>query len=458
MFKGLMTGVSGIRGVVGEGMTPEVALLWAGAFGTWVKGGKVVLSRDPRPTGSMLYLAVKAGLLAAGCDVDDAGIVPTPVGAMAVPRRGAAGGIIITASHNPQQWNALKFVRADGRMLTANDFKDLERIVTQGPLRSASWDSLGKSLDWNNADSMYLNTVTGIDLLDLDRIRRKKLKVALDCVNGAGSVIYPQLLELLGCVVVSIHCDGSGLFPRPPEPLPQNLGDLSALVVKEKCAIGFAVDPDGDRLAVVDETGTPIGEELTLALAIQTVLEAKPGPVVVNALTSQVIDDIAAEFSVPCHRAKVGEANVAALMKEVKAVAGGEGNGGVIFPSIHFVRDAGIGMALFLNRLSATKKSIKALKDSLPVYKMIKTTMPVGESDPFDLIENLAICYPHDQVSRIDGVRVSFPDGWVQARPSNTEPIFRIYAEARDEANAQQYLQEMLDHIQRLILTGKEDE
>ena len=458
MFKGLMTGISGIRGVVGEGMTPEVALLWSGGFGTWVKGGKVVVARDPRTSGDMLNLAVKAGLAAAGCDVDDAGMIPTPVAALAVERRGAAGGIIITASHNPQQWNALKFVRSDGRMLTANDFTDLERIVVEGPLRTAGWDRLGTVLDWDGAGMAYLGAVTGIDFLDFERLNQKRFRVAIDCVNGAGSFLYPELLEALGCEVVSIHCDGSGLFPHVAEPLPENLGDLCRTVIEEQCVIGFAVDPDGDRLAIVDEKGMPIGEELTLALAVKTVLEIQPGPVVVNSLTSQVINDIADELDVECHRTRVGEANVAAKMMEIQAIVGGEGNGGIILPQVHTVRDAGVGMAIILNRLATCRKKVSELVDQLPSYRMIKSSYPVGREDPYELLEAVAVKYEHDQVSRIDGVRVSYENGWVQIRPSNTEPILRIYAESHDIEHAQKMIDEMQMNIERIVVQSKENE
>lgn len=430
MFKGLMAGVSGVRGIVGEGMTPEVALLWASGFGAYLKGKKVVLSRDSRPTGGMLAYAVKAGLLAAGCDVDDIGIVPTPVGALAVERRGAGGGIIITASHNPQPWNALKFVRHDGRMLTENDFRELEAIVTEGPLRTASWDRIGVEVEWDGAEAMYVGAVLGLKPLDLDRIRRKKYRVAFDGVNGAGSFLYPELLERLGCEVVTIHSDGSGLFPHPPEPLPQNLGDLTKLVQDEKCAIGFAVDPDGDRLAVVDDTGKPIGEEMTLALGLMATLESNRGDIVANCLTTQLIDDIATRYSVVCHRTKVGEANVAQRIIEAKAIAGGEGNGGMILSELHLVRDAGVGIALILNLLSAGKKSVSAIVNELPHYEMTKSSIPVGELEPQELMDLIAARFPRDQISRVDGVRILLPEGWVHIRPSNTEPILRVYAEA----------------------------
>jgi phosphomannomutase len=446
-----MVGVSGIRGVVGEGMTPEVAMLWSGGFGTWVKGGKVVIGRDPRPSGKMINYAVKAGLSAAGCDVDDIGVVPTPEAALAIERRNASGGIIVTASHNPQQWNALKFVRPDGRMLTLQDFKELEHIVTQGPLRSVSWDKLGTVHKWDGADYMYLSSVTGMGILNLERIRSKRFKVAIDCVNGAGSKIYPELLEALGCEVYSIHSDGSGIFPHPPEPKPENLGDLCELVTKENCRIGFAVDPDGDRLAVVDEEGKPVGEELTLALAVQAILEYKRGPVVINSLTSQVIEDIAQRYGVECHRTRVGEANVAAGMKEFGAIAGGEGNGGIMYPELHLVRDGGVGMAILLNYLSSSKKQISELRSAIPEYKMVKVSYPLKTSDPNEILRDISRHYPYDQSSHIDGLRISYEDGWVQTRPSNTEPIMRVFSEFKTEERANQKMKEILDYINESV-------
>jgi len=446
-----MTGVSGIRGIVGEGMTPEVALLWSGGFGSWVKGGKVIVGRDTRSTGIMLDMAVKAGLIAAGCDVDDIGIAPTPEAALAVERRGAAGGMIITASHNPQEWNALKFVRHDGSMLTAQDFEDLERIVTEGPLRSVGWDSIGTTMEWDGADYMYLSAVTGLSILDLDRIRRKQFTVGIDNVNGAGSKIYPELLEALGCRVVTIHSDSSGNFARPPEPSPENVADLCNLVTTEECAVGFAVDPDGDRLDAVDERGNPLGEELTLAVAVKGVLEVRPGPVVVNSLTSQVIDHIAESYGVECHRMRVGEANVVAGMKEFSAVVGGEGNGGVILPELHYVRDAGVGMALILNYMSASRKGLHDLWKELPEFKMLKIAYPLGTEDGNDIIQTVAGHYDHDQLSRIDGLRVTYDDGWVQIRTSNTEPILRVFSEAKSDEKAKKMMNEMLSHINRIV-------
>lgn len=449
MFKGLMTGISGIRGVVGEGMTPEVALLWAGGFATWLKGGKVIVAMDSRPTGIMIKHAVLAALSAAGCAVDDIGVSTTPAAALTVERRGAAGGIIITASHNPQEWNAMKFVRADGRMLTVQDYNQLERIVSEGPLRSVAWNRLGEIREWRGTDAMYIESVTGLGILDLHKIHGKRFKVAIDCVNASGSRVYPDLLSAFGCEVVSINTDGTGIFTHPPEPVPENIKELADSVVAEKCAVGFAVDPDGDRLAVVDEKGTPIGEELTLALSAKVVLKLKPGPVVVNSLTSQVMEDIAREFGVECFRTRVGEANVASRMLEVGAVIGGEGNGGVIYPELHLVRDAGVGMAHILNLLAISKKTISANVQELPSYKMIKSSVPVGIDDPEDLLERVVRLYSHDQISRIDGVRVVSEDGWVQVRPSNTEPILRVFAEAGTIEDAQRLSLEMLDKIEK---------
>ncbi len=450
MFKGLMTSVSGIRGIVGIGMTPEVAMLWSGGFGTWVKGEKVIVGRDSRPTGKMLSYSVKAALSAAGCDVEDIGVVPTPTACLAVKRRGAGGGIIITASHNSQEWNALKFARPDGRMLSSKDFKQLEHIVSEGPLKSASWDRIGLFREWDDAGIMHISSITGISMLDLRKLYSKKFKVAIDCINSAGGYVYPDLLEALGCEVVKINADGSGMFAHTPEPLPENLKQLGKVVVEEKCAIGFAVDPDGDRLAIVNEKGQPIGEELTLALAVKTVLQYKTGPVVVNCLTSQIVEDIAKDLNAEFHRTRVGEANVSARIEEVNAIIGGEGNGGVILPELNSVRDAGVGMALILNLLASGKRKISEIVGLLPDYHMIKTKLPVGANDPTEVLERLASFYPYDQISRIDGIRVVYDDGWVQARASNTEPILRVFSESVDPERAESLIKEMLKRIESI--------
>jgi len=430
-------------------MTPEVALLWSGGFGTWVKSGKVIVGRDSRPTGKMINYAVKSALSAAGCDVEDIGVVTTPTAALAVKRRGAAGGIIITASHNPQEWNALKFVRSDGHLLSVQEFTQLEHIVNEGPLRSAGWDKIGVMRKWDGADIMHIGSIIGLGLLDLNRLQSKNFKVAIDCVKSAGSVIYPDLLEALGCEVVPLNTDGSGLFPHPPEPTKENIKDLANTVIKERCVVGFAVDPDGDRLAVVDNNGMPLGEELALALAVKMVLEVKPGPVVVNSLTSQVTEDIAAEYGVEFYRTRVGEANVTSRMTEVDAVIGGEGNGGVMYPELHLVRDAGVGMALILNLIASGRKKISEIVDTMPKYKMIKTKALVGTNDPLELIEKISRFYAHDQISRIDGLRVVYEDGWVQIRPSNTEPILRVFSESKDETRAQFLIEEMLSRVEQ---------
>ncbi|MBM3328242.1 MAG: phosphoglucosamine mutase [Calditrichaeota bacterium] len=451
VFDGLMTSVSGVRGIVGEGLTVETVVRWATAFGVFCNGGRIVQSRDTRPTGPMIADLVAGALAAAGCDVDDAGVLPTPAGALAVHRRGAAGGIIITASHNPQEWNAMKFVRADGRMLTAPDFASLKSLYDRAHLPAARWDGIGRRIAWNRAGEIYIGAVLGLGLLDLDRIRRKRFRVAFDGVNGAGSELYPLLLESLGCEVKTIHSSPDGYFPRPPEPSPDNIADLRRLVVEEKCSIGFAVDPDGDRLAVVDERGAAPGEERTLALAVGEVLRLRPGPVVINALTSQVIVDVAGSFGVTCQRSKVGEANVADLIADTNAVVGGEGNGGVMLAELHLVRDAGVGMALLLNRLASGRKPLSEHLAVLPEYSMRKATWPVEGFDPAILLDELAAGFPATQVSRLDGVRIESSDGWVQARSSNTEPILRIYSEASQPAAADAMLSDMLARIGSFI-------
>ncbi len=447
-----MASVSGVRGIVGEGLTPQVASLWANGFGTWVGGKKVILARDTRPTGKMFLYCVKAGLMSAGCDVEDIGIVPTPAGALAVERRGAGGGIIITASHNPQEWNALKFVRSDGRMLTADDFKELQSIVEKG-FKTVTWNKIGRDLEWNGAFEMYLGAVLGLGLLDLDRIRRKKFRVAIDCVNGAGGKMYPLLLESLGCEVISIHTELSGIFPRPPEPTPENIKQLCQCVKENNCNIGFAVDPDGDRLAAVGENGNPIGEETTLALAILNTLSKRPGPVVINTLTSQLISDIAHQFSVNCFRSMVGEANVASLMKEKGAVVGGEGNGGVMLAELHLVRDAGVGMALILNELAMSRKPLSVRVASLPKYKMIKATYPIEDFSPQFVLDKLAERLKSERIMLFDGVRIIKDNGWIHTRTSNTEPILRIYSEDKDEHQAESDLKKVIENLDFIIKT-----
>lgn len=449
-FKGLMIGVSGVRGVVGEGLTPEVAVLWAIGIATMTDGGKIVVARDTRPTGTMILYAVKSGLLYAGCDVDDAGVLPTPAAALAIPTRGARAGIIITASHNPQSWNALKFVRADGRMFKPSEFETLHKIVVNGPLRSVPWNRMGREVFWDKGEEVYIGQLLGLGWLDLDRIIRRKLKVAFDGVNGAGVEVYPNLLEALGCEVVRINCRNDGIFPRGPEPTPENLTELSRVVKEERCDLGFAVDPDGDRLSVVDEMGSPIGEEATLALAVMEVLFHRPGPLVINTLTSQMVADVAERAGLPCYRSKVGEAFVAEMMERQKAVVGGEGNGGIIYPEFHLVRDAGLGMVIILNLIARSKSTISRLAAQLPRYHMRKATYPISDIDHTALFERIAKLYPNDQITQLDGIRVTTPHGWVQVRLSNTEPILRVFAESDDPEQGDRMMQEMLGHIRAL--------
>lgn len=446
-----MIGVSGVRGVVGEGMTPEVALVWACGLGTMVEGGKVIVARDTRPSGEMLNYAVKAALLSCGCEVEEVGILPTPAAALAVAVRGARAGIIITASHNPQSWNALKFVRSDGRMFKPSEFEELHNIVVNGPLRSVPWQHLGVERRWDKGGEVYIREVLGVHWVDLDRIARRRFRVAFDGVNGAGSELYPQLLEALGCEVVKIYCEGNGQFPRGPEPTPENLSELSRLVVEEKCQIGFAVDPDGDRLSAVDEKGRAWGEEATLALAVQEVLKHQPGPVVINTLTSQMVAEVAAQFQVPCYRSKVGEAFVAEMMEREGAVVGGEGNGGIMYPQLHLVRDAGLGMVFLLNMLASGKRTFSYHASQLPQFYMKKASYPINDLDHNALLDRIAKIYPYNQVVRLDGLRIITPTGWVQMRASNTEPILRIFAESIDEREATELLDQMMINVQREI-------
>ncbi|MCI0515238.1 phosphoglucosamine mutase, partial [candidate division KSB1 bacterium] len=341
----LMISVAGIRGVVGETLTPEVILKFALAFGTQAGPGKIVVGSDTRVTGPMVKHAVIAGLQAVGCTVIDVGICPTPTVQMATEKLSDGGGIIITASHNPIEWNALKLLSKDGLFLTAEAGKQLQELVQKGTFNYVAWDRIGHYQSYEQALSDHQQAILALPYLDLKAIQKRRFKVALDCVNGAGSVMLPEFLRTLGCDVHPINCTPDGLFPHTPEPVPENLTQLCDEVRKTGADLGFAVDPDSDRLAIIANLGLPLGEEYTLALVTDFILKKKRGPVVLNASTSLAAEDIARAYGVDVLRTKVGESHVAQKMAEIGAVIGGEGNGGVMLPDLHLGRDAIVGVA-----------------------------------------------------------------------------------------------------------------
>jgi phosphomannomutase len=439
----LIVSVSGIRGIVGQGLTAETALRFAAALATQTQGGRIVLSRDGRPSGTMLRHAVLAGLLGAGCEVQDIGVAPTPTFGLAIRRLQAAGGIQITASHNPAPWNGLKLFGADGAVLNERQGREIQAIYESGSFRRVSWEELGTVTECRNAEDWHRDRV--LQLVDVVRIRARGLRVFLDANGGAGGPLGRRLLDSFQTHPVCQACDADGIFVHEPEPVAANLRDICPMVSDCGADVGFVLDPDADRLALIDETGRYIGEELTLVLAVLFRLQEETkksggpaaGPVVINMSTSRVVEDIAKQFDRECFRVAVGEANVATMMRERSALIGGEGNGGVIDPRVGFVRDPFIGMGLILNLMAETRKKLGELVADLPAYTIIKEKFTVGRDRLAGLYANLRKRWPEAAVNELDGLRLDWKDRWVHVRPSNTEPIVRVIAEAPTESDAQ---------------------
>jgi phosphomannomutase len=444
----LMISVSGMRGHVGTDLTPELVARHAAALGAWTRSGgtggtrpAVVLGRDARTSGPMFARAAAAGLMSVGVDVVDLGIVPTPTVQLAVEHHLAGAGLILTASHNPIEWNALKFVGPDGIFLDAAAGEQVRALAEQGPER-AGWDGIGEVREDPEAVSRHLDAVLGLPVIDVAAIRGRRFHVALDCVRGAGAVAILPLLERLGCRVSGINLEPDGRFPRAPEPVPENLGDLGRLVRESGADLGFAVDPDVDRLAVVDGNGQAIGEDYTLAFAVRAVLDGRSKPaasptVVVNLSTSLVVEDAAHAVGATVERAPVGEANVARAIRERGAVIGGEGNGGVMYPALHIGRDAPLGVALILHLLATSGVTVSHLVESSPRYTIVKAKGP-RSSQLGPLYDRLRRRFADAAADDRDGLRLSWADRWLHIRPSGTEPIVRLIAEAptRFEAEA----------------------
>lgn len=439
-----MAGVSGIRGIVGETLTPDIVLRYAAAFGTICKSGKVVLGRDSRASGEMLRSAALSGLLSTGCQVIDLGICATPTVEIAVKELKADGGVVITASHNPIHWNALKFVGRDGIFLTAKEIKRILDRAKSDKIKHHRWDRLGKLVFHESWNRRHIQKILQLSYIDPRKIKQRKLRIVLDCCNGAGGVISPHLLEALGCEVIELNCRPDGRFAHDPEPVPQNLASLCNLVKRKKAHIGFANDPDVDRLAIVSEKGIPLGEEATLALVVKFLLSKKPNSkVAANISTSRMIDDIAEQFDSKVYRTKVGEAHVARQLKKVKGVIGGEGNGGVILPQLHHGRDALVGMALILEYLTESRKSISQLSSELPRYFMVKRKARLTKSFERNL-SKLKEKYSGGKMNTLDGLRIDFKDSWLHIRESNTESVVRVIAEAGSEKRASRLVSESI--------------
>jgi phosphomannomutase len=450
---GLMVSVSGIRGRVGEALTPDVVARYAAAFGAWSMAQgvsrKVVVGRDSRVSGRMLHRIVVGTLQLVGCDVVDIGLTTTPGCQLAVEHHHAAGGVMISASHNPIEWNALKLIGSSGLFLEASEGAAMRELLQSG-IPYATWDHIGTVVRDDQVACRHLEAVLAIPYVDVEAIRARRFKVALDCVRGAGATIMPALLEALGCEVVSINMETDGRFPREPEPIPENLHELEALVRDTDADIGFAVDPDVDRLAIVSNEGRAIGEDYTLALAAKLVLRHRPGSVVTNLSTSLLVEDVAREAGVQAIRAPVGEINVAMRMRSENAPVGGEGNGGVILPEVHLGRDAPIGAALLLQLLVEEGRSLAEVARSLPSYVIVKDKLARPNAGLDVVYAALRSAFPDAAADTQDGLRLAWSDRWVHVRPSGTEPIVRVIAEAPDEAQARELVRRSREPLDAL--------
>jgi phosphomannomutase len=430
----LKIGVSGVRGVVGDSLTPGMVTRFAQAFGTYLGGGRIVIGRDPRTSGEMVRQAVVAGLASSGCRVSDLGICPTPTVQLLVRQLGAAGGVAITASHNPPEWNALKFVGPGGLFLGAARGRELLDVYHQGDYTKVAGARQRSPQRITDAVDRHVAAVLeGIGPLPA---LPRPLRAVVDPGGGAASEAAPRLLAALGVETTAIHDRMDGLFPRPAEPVPENLGALGDAVRARGADVGFAQDMDGDRLALVDERGRPVGEELTLVLAAEPVLAREPGPVVTNVATTDAVEALAARYGCAVHRTRVGEANVAEGMREHGAVIGGEGNGGVIYPRVNFARDSLVAMALVLHRVAESGQALSALAGAYDAFQVAKRQRHCPPDQVRLVLRRAREAWAHRPLDLRDGVKVRLEEGWFILRGSNTEPILRVIAEAGAAAAA----------------------
>lgn len=444
-----MVSVSGIRGLVGDGLDPKVIVKYASAYADFCGSGKIVLGSDGRISGNMVKHILIGTLIAKGNDVIDIGVCPTPTVLYNVTKLGAVGGIQISASHNPNEWNALKLLNSKGEFMTPEENKIMLEKLESSTNNYNKWNELGKLTSYDDGLKNHYDDV--LKLVDVEKIRSGKFKVVLDCVNGAGSYIMPAFLKDLGCDVIELNCSKSGIFPRLPEPIPDNLTDTMKVVKEHKADLAIVVDPDVDRLVLITDEGEPFVEENTITLAVKHILNKRKGNIVVNLSTTRAVDDIAKSYGCKVFRSAVGEANVVKLMKEVDAVIGGEGSGGVIYPSLHYGRDALVGTVLTLEHLAEQNKSLSQIKNELPKYAIVKKKIELGKTEPDKIIAELEKKYSNENINTIDGLRIDFNDHWVHFRKSNTEPIIRCIAEAASEELAEKYINLYFDDVKNLM-------
>ncbi len=458
----LIKSISGIRGTIGgkvdENLTPIDAVKFAAAYGSWLKGQsgkahvKVVIGRDARISGEMIQNLVQYTLIGLGIDVVNIGLSTTPTVEVAVPMEKADGGIILTASHNPKEWNALKLLNNKGEFVSDQDGKAILKIAQENDFSFATVDHLGKLTHDDQYIDLHIEKVLALPLVASEAIQKKKFRVVVDAVNSTGGIAIPRLLERLGVEVVKLYCEPNGHFPHNPEPLKEHLGDICKRVVEEKADFGIVVDPDVDRLAFITDKGEMFGEEYTLVACADYVLGKAKGNVVSNLSSSRALRDIAQKHGVSYSAAAVGEVNVVTEMKRVEAIIGGEGNGGIIYPELHYGPDALVGVALFLSLLAERGGSVQQLRESYPAYFMSKNKIQLTEQiNPDQILKAMEQKYAHEQTTTIDGLKIDFSDSWVHLRKSNTEPIIRIYTEAKSQKEADALAHRFIEEMQALI-------
>ncbi len=456
----LIKSISGIRGTIGgnagNNLTPIDIVKFSSAYAEFIKKSTnnqrpiIVVGRDARISGNMVHNIIVGTLIAMGCDVVDLGMATTPTTEIAVVKESASGGIIITASHNPKQWNALKLLNKDGEFLNAEEGEEILKIADNESFEYAQIDDLGVISEKQYLQE-HIRDVLQLELVDVEAIKKANFKVAVDAVNSIGGVAVPELLYALGVKqVFKLHCQQHGNFSHNPEPLPENLTELSSLMVSSKADVGFSVDPDVDRLVIYSENGEPFGEEYTLVAVSDYILQNNPGRNTVSNLSStRALRDVTESHGGKYYAAAVGEVNVVTKMKEVDAIIGGEGNGGIIYPASHYGRDALVGIAMFLTKLAKSNKKVSEIRASYPSYFMSKQKVELtSETNTDALLEKVKVLFKNEQITDIDGVKIDFMDKWVHLRKSNTEPIIRIYSEAKSQAEADELGKQIIEIIQ----------
>ena len=456
MSQTLVVSISGIRGIFGRGLNPDVLVRYASAYGDWIlarsgDGPKVIVGRDARVSGPICSRIVVDTLLSQGIDVVDAGLATTPTVEMAVLKEGASGGIVLSASHNPAEWNALKLLNEKGEFLSPSDAEKLIQAAESGSRLWADYQDLG-SLTQRDYLTYHVDAVAALPEIDVESIASRDFRIVVDAVNSVGGIAIPEMLSKLGVredQIVKLHCEPTGIFAHPAEPLPENLTEICERVAVEGADLGIVVDPDADRLALIADGGVYVSEELTQVLAADFWWKYHRGPFATNLSSSRAVELVAAKYDAEVFRSAVGEINVVEEMKRVSAVIGGEGNGGVILPDLHYGRDALVGTALILQHLTNSASSLSELVSSMPALKIAKLKTDIGDLDPDTVLAKMAQRYADERISTIDGVKIDFDDGWVHMRKSNTEPIIRVYAEAGSQEEAtslgQRFMIELLD-------------